>query len=843
MPRMPDEFSLPQAVPHSEESPQTYQAGGTEQAAYQFGQKLVGLGVAVDKGNYYEGQLQSAYAKSAVITKQAALEEQIKNNPYDPEAQENYRAAMKDIINNESQSISDPYHKNMFNDYANKVAYATGDLRVNGMVQQKRRGAALGSLEQLTEDQISTGLKNPDMSVQAIQNIQQATDATVKIGAMDQAHATLFMQKTANRFAEAKLQALPPDQQIMLLKPMVDRMNGVDGNSQSNNQQAANQNIPGSNSDDTIKFVMDKFEGDHYVANDGGHGPSKYGVVGKWNGLTDNQVKNLTPEKAASILKENYYDQIVTPDMTPQMKLVSFDTAVNFGVPAAQHMIDKSDGDPQALLNMRSGFHHQLSSQNPERYGEYSQGWQSRDTILKQAVNSVGSQGQKGDWSDYLNPEKVPLYYEQAQSHMTRQQVGFRAGLEQRVKDSVTMASVGQDIPNIPKMADFLSAYPPDEAAMKYTDFARNVQFGKDYNALAGATPAQQQDIIDRNLPVVGDGFDAQQKHYDQLVQTADQVNKARMTDPIQFGKDQGLVDSKPLDFNDPQAFTKQLTSRFNAASSMSQSFGTPVMPFSKAEATGISTALDNMPAQGKLSFLSSIKQSTVDPNAYRAAIQQIRPNSPVTAMAGAFLALPGSTANQGGWFSGSDAAPFSKVAEQLVKGEDLLNPSKGDKGDEGKGHFPMPPDAKMQASFQTYVGDAFRGYPQQQHEAYLSYKANYAAITADKGMAAEMLDDGTSQTSLHQIIGVVDKSGSGHVIVPPGIDASTFRDQAKVNFESTMTAHGFDPKKWSFSDIGLQNTGTSGVYRLTVGSQNLLDKDGNPVTLAVGNNVSHPSQ
>ena len=54
-----------------------------------------------------------------------------------------------------------------------------------------------------------------------------------------------------------------------------------------------------------------------YVANDAGKGPTKFGINGKANGLSPEQVANLTMDQARAIYKKNYWDKIGADKLAP----------------------------------------------------------------------------------------------------------------------------------------------------------------------------------------------------------------------------------------------------------------------------------------------------------------------------------------------------------------------------------------------------------------------------------------------------------------------------------------------------------------------------------------------
>jgi hypothetical protein len=111
--------------------------------------------------------------------------------------------------------------------------------------------------------------------------------------------------------------------------------------------------------------------------NDSG-GPTMMGISSKANPDVDLKRVASDPQYKADIYRSRYYDPIVTPDMTPEMKTLAFDTAVNHGVGKAKEMLDEAGGDPAKLLQLRQQHYDSLIAENPNKYGRYEKGWKNR---------------------------------------------------------------------------------------------------------------------------------------------------------------------------------------------------------------------------------------------------------------------------------------------------------------------------------------------------------------------------------------------------------------------------------------------------------------------------------
>lgn len=313
-------------------------------------------------------------------------------------------------------------------------------------------------------------------------------------------------------------------------------------------------------------------------------------------------------------------------------------------------------------------------------------------------------------------------------------------------------------------------------------------------------------------------------------------VIEARDKDPMNYAQANGLVSAEPLNFSNGPALQSQLQARAAAAADMRKKYGTPLKVMSDGEAKQFSSALQNMPTDNRLAYLKTFRDAMPDATMYQSALQQIRPDSPVTAMAGAYLGLTGKQTVDSNTFSPDEAITPDTVAARLIEGEDLLNPAKAEKKENGVGKtFPMPSDGSemipgLRQQFNDYVGDAFRGQAETAAQAYQAYRAYYAAEAARKGKFDGVLDAEIAAKAARAVVGtVVDKDGKS-VIAPWGMDETTFNDVAEAQFNVIKKHFGFGRVEWD--DVGLENTGEPGAYRMIVGAGYLSDAGGKPFVL-----------
>lgn len=141
--------------------------------------------------------------------------------------------------------------------------------------------------------------------------------------------------------------------------------------------------------DEAINYIIDNFEGEALVSNDGGRGASKFGINQTAN--PEVNVKNLTREQAAQIYKTKYWDAIKADSLPENMRLIALDTAINFGQETALKMIREAGGNPQKLAELRAQKHRELIESDPKTYGKYAKSWARRDKhFADQAAGEMG---------------------------------------------------------------------------------------------------------------------------------------------------------------------------------------------------------------------------------------------------------------------------------------------------------------------------------------------------------------------------------------------------------------------------------------------------------------------
>lgn len=435
-----------------------------------------------------------------------------------------------------------------------------------------------------------------------------------------------------------------------------------------------------------------------------------------------------------------------------------------------------------------------------------------------------------------LEPERVPQFVSSAATEINRQSAVYRSQIATTEGDHVTAYMNGQPPPRPLTEAEYVKAYGPIEGPQRYANYQAIGVMGQDISALKLQTPEQIQATVERYRPDPAQpGYELANKRFAAVVQAADSVNRARQEDPMLFAQQNRIGSAAQLNFNDQAAFAQELSRRTGVAQTMQQTYGAPFALLSKAEAQTLNQGFQRMTSQQKLGYLNAIRTTVTDPAAYRAIMQQVAPDSPVTAMAGIILQKQNPMVVPG-WMNDT-VYKQQDVAAIMLEGEALMNPTKGAKGEDGRPGktLPMPKEEDIRSQFTNVVGRAFAADPNGANFAYQAVKAYYAGKSARDGDVSGQLDSGRLKEAVNAVVGgVSDINGKGEVVRPWGMSEERFKNGLKASFDQAIQAAGY---KGSLLDnwgaYGVQSAG-DGKYLLRSGTGYLTDKTGNPIVLDV---------
>ncbi len=639
------------------------------------------------------------------------------------------------------------------------------------------------------------GLKN-----QPVDDLYNDADATTVAGSTFVAPEKVdsLNRKLRETVAEARLKGMAVNHPELAKKELTEMSRGH------------------SSFDQAVSFTLNKEGG--YADNDGGSGaPVNFGINQKAN--PDIDVKLLTRDKAQEIYKERYWNTIGADKMSPAFASVAFDGAVNQGVGWMNSVKEQAGGDPMKLIELREARYREIAK-NPEKT-KYLQGWLDRLSDLKKQVTSqtqfMPIAATPENTNGMISAGTIDLLTKpsSASVHTTTINQDGHEYLVPMVSDDGKVLTNDEAIATFRQTGKHLGVFNSPEAANSYASVLQKQQ-----------ADARSNRTVD-NLP-----FEKISSLMGTIQTEQDKQIKLRNEDPISYMQSRGDVPNQPLDMKSPD-FQTQMQQRESAARTNALNYGTPLNVFNKAEADYYSRQLSTQTSQQRLQTLDTLRQSISSPRVYQAALQQIRPDSPAQAIAGMFLGLP-ATAKVGE----TNITPH-QVAQNIVEGEDLLNPAKAAKGENGTGKvFPMPKDEGndgLRVSFNDFVGDSFAGRPAEQAQVYQAFRAYYAAEAARSGDYSGVPDTEIAKRAALAVTGgVADKNGRDFLL-PWGMEEDVFMDAAESNFQAIKKQFPQFTGAVEWGDVRLENTGEPGRYRMQVGAGYLHDAGGIPITLKMG--------
>lgn len=614
------------------------------------------------------------------------------------------------------------------------------------------------------------------------------------------------------------------------------------GPSQLEQWKFGTQSSGSSSFDAIVQGILSREGG--YNATDGNSGaPVNFGINQRAN--PDIDVKNLTRDQAKQIYRDRYWNAIGGDSLPPALQSAAMDAAVNQGVSWTNKALAEAGGDVDKFNQLRRQRYQEIAAGDPKQ-AKFLNNWLARvdssSTPPARPVvlpdSGIGTDA-KPSGNSVVDATPMPLrlqMMQHADSEMNRLQAVWRTQVSTQENDQVAAYMNGQPVAKPLSQQDYVRAYGPLEGLQRFENYKAIAAMGGDVSAMKLATPDQLAATVQRYQPdPAKPGYEAALKRYQLVATAADQVNQARQNDPVMYAQQVKIGDAKPLNFNDPAAFGAQLAQRVGLADTMQSKYGTPYMLLSKAEAATLQQGFQTMTSEQKLGYLQTINKSVRDPKAYRAFMQQVSPDSPVTAMAGIILnkQQPLIVSRM---FGSDDTYTQHDVAARLLEGENLLNPSKATKGENGTGKmYPMPKEQDIRDQFNSFVGKAFAGDPQGADFAFQAVKAYYAGQGAKDGDVSGTLDSGRLKNAINAVIGgVADINGKGEVVRPWGMSKTRFKDRVSEVYNTAIERAGLKGSAVdNFGAYGLQTAG-DGKYLLRSGTGYLTDRAGNPVVLDV---------
>jgi hypothetical protein len=181
--------------------------------------------------------------------------------------------------------------------------------------------------------------------------------------------------------------------------------------------------------------------------------------------------------------------------------------------------------------------------------------------------------------------------------------------------------------------------------------------------------------------------------------------------------------------------------------------------------------------------------------------------------------------------FGADESYKPQQVAQLMLEGEAILNPTKTAAGQDGRGgKLPTPKETDFMLEFNNQVGNAFAGNPAAASSAMQGVKAYYMGKAAREGDLSDVMNTKRMQEAINAVLGGVTDVNGSKVIRPWGMPEDIFKDRAKIAFDATIKSKNMTA---SYGGVTLQNYG-DGSYLIRSGTDFLRGPDGAPVIIDV---------
>ena len=284
---------------------------------------------------------------------------------------------LKTAYNHERQ------HMEKFADDATTAAAASG---VNRAALYYNQPDILESSIEAAKAAVISRARVKGMSADAVANDLLEVESKARLGALtrmadnDPANAVAFYDKHVTKFTAQDL--LSAQNMMTPVKRKYEATKIAN--------EAIVSSMPKTAPDDAINYVMNQLEGGDKVVIDNDGGTTKFGLNSNHVGLKPEAVASLTPEEAVMIYKRDYWQKMGIDKLPADMRLIAFDAAVNHGADEdTKAMIEKANGDPRKLLDLRREYYVKLAKENPEKNGPQLQGWMNRLAKLSAQVDAM----------------------------------------------------------------------------------------------------------------------------------------------------------------------------------------------------------------------------------------------------------------------------------------------------------------------------------------------------------------------------------------------------------------------------------------------------------------------
>ncbi|HGY1170728.1 TPA: hypothetical protein ACNVBB_000997 [Klebsiella aerogenes] len=428
---------------------------------------------------------------------------------------------------------------------------------------------------------------------------------------------------------------------------------------------------------------------------------------------------------------------------------------------------------------------------------------------------------------DAASPESQAAFLRQADQIRKQQQAEYRTQIDGQVRDATAAYMRGVEFPDPPGEKEFLAAYGVREGNQRYTEF-KNTQIAGQYIGSFRNMPTNSITAYVNQLKPTpeqtGEGYASRAALYDQVTAAATKVISERQNNPFGAAVDIGAY--RPMQNNTPQAVTEEISRRFSAQPDL-QKIGISAPILSSEEASTLAQHVRGTQNVDQTINLLQTMGQTLPPAAMRQVASAIAPNNAATAYSALLLGTPDNQYDNRNPVISYDQFIGYKptmnkydVSKVILAGDQLLNPTKAMK-DAGISPVQLPSEEKLKRAFDDQVGNAFANNPQARQLSYNLFKAAYAGIAYQSGDASMTRTDAANSDVVEKAAqyatgGVYKGFNGGDVVMPFGMDKSTFKDRYTVSAQKALKDAGLNVNAASnFTPVNIGNN----QYRLVSGS------------------------
>lgn len=289
---------------------------------------------------------------------------------------------------------------------------------------------------------------------------------------------------------------------------------------------------------------------------------------------------------------------------------------------------------------------------------------------------------------------------------------------------------------------------------------------------------------------------------------------------PVGFAVNQGLADPVKIDLSNPGASAGELSAQIATARGVSATYNAPFKPLQPDQVATIQSTLSGLKPAEQINYFGQLRTATgADSQAYTAMMGQLAKDSPIIAVAGDYA-----------------ARGRTKAAADILRGNQILQPNKGEDGKPAGGKiWPMPKskdEQTMATLFTDYTSGALKD-PAHRTAMEQSARAIYAAKIVDAGDDSGTLNTDLWKAAIKEATGGVEKYRGQKTVMPYGMGLDEFRNglYRQINDIALSNRLNKTVTPDRLKDLPVDAIG-DGRYVFRSGDGVLVDKAGNPIVV-----------